>query len=91
MESYSGCFANSDGSLDWIAISIWNASFRILWSVGLGLLITLCFFGYGFGINWLLSSTPLLFIAKISYSIYIFHFNIINVFMETLRVMPGTI
>ena len=49
-----------NGKMDWTAVSIWNGSFRALWSAALSIMIILCDMRYGFLINWFLSCKPLL-------------------------------
>ena len=49
-----------NGKMDWTAVSIWNGSFRALWSTVLSIMIILCDMRYGFLINWFLSCKPLL-------------------------------
>ena len=54
VECVSGCLTK-DGKLDWIAISIWNSLFRPIWCSGIGFVVIICEFKFGFLINWLLS------------------------------------
>ena len=59
VESFEGCMTKN-GKMDWTAVSIWNGSFRALWSTVLSIMIILCDMRYGFLINWFLSCKPLL-------------------------------
>ena len=63
---------------------MWNASFRIIWGVGVGLLIVLCDLGYGFWIQSFLSAKPFNVTGKLSYCIYIFHFFVIVAYQQSL-------
>ena len=74
----SGCASTN------ITASMWNASFRIIWGVGVGLLIVLCDLGYGFCIQSFLSAKPFHVTGKLSYCIYIFHFFVITAYMQSL-------
>ena len=57
---------------------------RLIWSVGLGLLILLCDLGYGFLIDWFLCGEIWAFVGKCSFGMYLWHLNMINV-MEATR------
>ena len=75
---HSGCASTRGGS------AVYNATFRIMWGVGVGLLVILCDLGFGSLAHVLLSSKPLHVIAKLSYCIYIFHYNVIILWEQTL-------
>ena len=55
-----------------------------MWGVGVGLLVVLCDLGFGSVAHVLLSSKPLHVVAKLSYCIYIFHYNVIILWAQTL-------
>ena len=74
----SGCASTRAGS------AVYNASFRIMWGVGVGLLVLLCDSGFGSLAQLVLSSAPMHILAKLSYCIYIFHYNVIIVWEQTL-------
>ena len=67
----SGC-----ASENWSS-ALFNATFRPLWGIALGLLIILCDSGNGFFVETLLAAKPFNVIGKLSYCIYIFHYFII--------------
>ena len=74
----SGCASTN------LTSSFWNASFRIVWGVGVGLLIVLCDMGYGFCIQSFLAAKPFHVIGKLSYCIYLFHYAIITSYEQSL-------
>ena len=74
----SGCASTN------LSSSIWNASFRIIWGIGVGLLIVLCDLGYGFWIQSFLSAKPFNVIGKLSYCIYIFHYFVVIAYEQSL-------
>ena len=76
----SGCASTN------ITASMWNASFRIIWGVGVGLLIVLCDLGYGYWIQSFLSGKPFNVIGKLSYCIYIFHYFVVVAYQQSLMV-----
>ena len=85
---FSGCFTNSEGKIVWISTSIWNAMIRVIWSLGLAVLIFLCDLGYGYLINWLLCGKALAFIGKCSFGMYLWHLNLINILESTRKHFP---
>ena len=77
VESFSGCFTK-DGLMDWTAVSIFNAVLRPWWSAAVCSMIILCDLRYGYLINWFLSSKPFLFLSKLSFGMYLLHYNLIG-------------
>lgn len=84
IESFEGCMTKN-GKMDWTAVSIWNGSFRALWSAALSIMIILCDMRYGFLINWFLSCKPLLLMSKLSFGMYLLHYNIYAVFIGSVK------
>ena len=78
-EAVTGCAASN------VSSSIWNASHRIMWGIGVGVLIILCDVGYGFIAQTFLAAKPFMVIGKLSYCIYIFHYYIIIVYGENMK------
>ena len=64
--------------MDWTAVSIFNAVLRPWWSAAVCSMIILCDLRYGYLINWFLSSKPLLFLSKLSFGMYLLHYNLIG-------------
>lgn len=84
VESLEGCMTK-DGKMDWTAVSIWNGSFRAMWSIALSVMVILCDMRFGLLINWFLSSKPLLLVSKLSFGMYLLHYNIYAVFFPSIK------
>ncbi|XP_044753277.1 nose resistant to fluoxetine protein 6-like [Coccinella septempunctata] len=65
--------------------SIYIALSRPAWSSALALLIYLCVTGYGGPVNWFLSASPMQFLAKLSYCMYLNHVIFILIRMGQTR------
>lgn len=84
VERYDGCLTDGKGNINWEAVHWWNASYRIIWSVGLGILVFLCDLGYGYIINWFLCGRLWLFISRLSFCMYLLHYSIIGLWDSTI-------
>ena len=74
-----------NGLIDWTAVSIWNGSFRVMWSAALSVMIILCDMNYGLLIGWFLSAKPFLLISKLSFAMYLLHYNIYGVYFPSIK------
>ena len=75
----------ANGLIDWTAVSIWNGSFRVMWSIALSVMIILCDMGYGPLISWFLSAKPFLLISKLSFAMYLLHINVYGVYFPSIK------
>ncbi|KAJ2950206.1 hypothetical protein O0L34_g11568 [Tuta absoluta] len=78
-----GIFAGHPAkSFDWdnqIVDSLINSFSRVIWSAGMGVMIVFCVHGYGGPLDWFLSLDFWKLPSRLSYGMYLFHFQIMFV------------
>lgn len=71
-----------------LEFGLYDAFKRVFWSIALSYIIFACVHGYGGAVNWFLSHQFWLPIARLSFSIYLVHAGVIEVYMYSMETPP---